>query len=204
MAARMVAVVIYRKRSTITDTNGGRNMVKMTLGIMVVLLVVIPMVVSCAPGKQTPPPVVIDNQTVNTQTPVVVENNTVLKPASSTQKPEYQEKIVFWSLRDGMWTWDWAKKWYVLSDDNYEIYIMDPDGRNQVNLTNNSDMDLIPSLSPDGKKILFVSDRNWEPDNKGDNNWDVFVMDVDGGNVKNLTGSLKLSILRLIDHPVSS
>jgi len=200
----MVAVVIYRKRSTITDTNGGRNMVKMTLGIMVVLLVVIPMVVSCAPGKQTPPPVVIDNQTVNTQTPVVVENNTVLKPASSTQKPEYQEKIVFWSLRDGMWTWDWAKKWYVLSDDNYEIYIMDPDGRNQVNLTNNSDMDLIPSLSPDGKKILFVSDRNWEPDNKGDNNWDVFVMDVDGGNVKNLTGSLKLSILRLIDHPVSS
>jgi Tol biopolymer transport system component len=66
---------------------------------------------------------------------------------------------------------------------------MDPDGKNQVNLTNNSDMDLVPSLSPDGKKILFVSDRKWEPDNKEDDNWNIFVMDVNGGNVKNLTGS---------------
>lgn len=166
-------------------------MVKMIFVGMVTALIIIPMIVSCAPGARTSPQAVADNQTFKPQASDVADNKTILKPAALPPHPEYLEKIVFWSLRDAMWQWDWAKGRNVLSGDNYEIYIMDPDGENQVNLTNNSDMDLIPSLSPDGKKILFVSDRKWDPDNKEDNNWDIFVMDVDGSNVKNLTGSLK-------------
>jgi len=166
-------------------------MVKTIIFVIIAVLVVAPIFSSCTPSIQTPPPGIEDNKTAKLQTPTVVDNKTTEIPASLAPKPEYQEKIVFWSLRDATWQWDWAKNWNILSGYNYEIYIMDPDGKNQINLTNNSDMDLIPSLSPDGKKILFVSDRKWAPDNKEDNNWDIFVMDVDGGNIKNLTGSLK-------------
>jgi Tol biopolymer transport system component len=118
-------------------------------------------------------------------------NSPSVSPAAtqaSVKKSGSQEKIVFWSLRDCTWVWDWSKNMNQVQDENYEIYIMDPDGRNQVRLTNNSDLDLMPSLSPDGTKILFVSDRKWEADNQLDNNYDVYVMDVDGTNVKNLTG----------------
>ena len=37
-------------------------------------------------------------------------------------------------------------------DGNSEIYVMDADGSNQVNLTNNPATDSIPSWSPDGSK----------------------------------------------------
>jgi len=166
-------------------------MAKVIFVVIVAVSIIIPGLVSCATATQTSPQAIVDNQTLKPQASGVTDNNTILKPVVLPPKPEYQEKIVFWSLRDATWMWNYNMNWNQLGDRNYEIYIMDPDGKNQVNLTNNSDMDLVPSLSPDGKKILFMSDRKWEPDNKVDDNWDIFIMDVDGGNVKNLTGNLK-------------
>ena len=40
-------------------------------------------------------------------------------------------------------------------DDNYEVYIMDADGSNPLNLTNRSDTDDFPSWSPDGSQNCF-------------------------------------------------
>ena len=74
-----------------------------------------------------------------------------------------QARIAFRSDRD----WHW------------EIYVMDADGGNQRNLTNNPGEDKDPSWSPDGKRIVFVSIRG--------GNMDIYVMDADGGNVLNLT-----------------
>ncbi len=74
-----------------------------------------------------------------------------------------QTQIVFMSHRDG----------------NPEIYVVNPDGRNQRRLTNNSDDDWFPSWSPDGKRIAFVSKRNW--------NSDIYVVDADGGDEQRLT-----------------
>jgi len=50
-------------------------------------------------------------------------------------------KIVFHSVRDG----------------NGEIYVMAPDGTGQTNITSNPAADYSGSLSPDGKRVAFVS-----------------------------------------------
>jgi Tol biopolymer transport system component len=69
-------------------------------------------------------------------------------------------KIVFMSKRDG----------------NPEIYIMNPDGSEQVNLTQHPAADYQPAWSPNGKHILFSSDR--------DGIFDLYLMDADGTNVR--------------------
>ena len=74
-------------------------------------------------------------------------------------------------------------------DWNFEIYVMDADGGNPRNLTNNSDADWMPSGSPDGKRIAFVSDRDGHVDVHGWHTGDIYVMDADGGNPQNLTNN---------------
>ena len=69
-------------------------------------------------------------------------------------------KILFTSARDG----------------NYEVYIMNPDGSEQVNLTQHRAQDLSAVWSPTGEKILFISDRGGKRD--------LYLMDPDGSNVR--------------------
>lgn len=71
---------------------------------------------------------------------------------------------------------------YSNRDGNDEIYIMEADGKRQQNITNHPSADRIPSLSPDGTKILFISDRDHK-------NGDIYVMDIDGKNLKQLTNN---------------
>ena len=73
-------------------------------------------------------------------------------------------RIVFTSGRDG----------------NAEIYVMDADGGNQENLTNNPAYDGQPDWSPDGTKIAFVSSRDGGTSQ-------IHIMDADGENVIRLT-----------------
>jgi hypothetical protein len=64
-------------------------------------------------------------------------------------------------------------------DGNLEIYLMNTDGTNQIDLTNNPANDWDPVWSPDGKKIAFVSDR--EGVNK------IYIMNANGSDVRALT-----------------
>ena len=61
----------------------------------------------------------------------------------------------------------------------YEVSIIDGDGSNEKRLTNNSTDDTAPSLSPDGKKVVFVSERTGQSE--------IFVMNSDGSDQRRLT-----------------
>ncbi|MXZ81539.1 MAG: hypothetical protein F4Z15_09355 [Gammaproteobacteria bacterium] len=71
-------------------------------------------------------------------------------------------KILFSSSRDGNW----------------EVYMMNPDGSEQVNLTQHPDGDRGAVWSPTGDQILFASNR------QGTRVWDLYLMDADGSNVR--------------------
>ena len=68
-----------------------------------------------------------------------------------------------------------------------EIYVMDADGGNQQNLTNTPNADRSPSWSPDGKRIVFESDRRMIEDKP--HQLEIYVMDADGRNQQNLTNN---------------
>lgn len=69
-------------------------------------------------------------------------------------------KILFTSARDG----------------NREIYIMNPDGSEQIRLTQHDGNDLKAVWSPTGEQILFTSDR--------DGKRDLYLMNPDGSNIR--------------------
>ncbi|MCY3723946.1 MAG: hypothetical protein OXG97_17140 [Candidatus Poribacteria bacterium] len=70
-------------------------------------------------------------------------------------------KIMFGTYRDG----------------NRELYLMNPDGSKQVNITNHRADDVSGTWSPTGDQILFASNRD-----QGEG-WDLYLMDADGKNV---------------------
>ena len=71
-----------------------------------------------------------------------------------------------------------------LSNTNMEIFSNDLDGSYEFNLSRNKANDYIsrnPSISFNNEKIVFTSDRTGY--------LDVFIMNLDGSNVRNLTSS---------------
>jgi Tol biopolymer transport system component len=75
-------------------------------------------------------------------------------------------KIVFGSVRNG---------------GDHDIYVMGLDGSNQTRLTSHPAYDDQPKWSPDGSRIVFMSDRS--------GNFDVYSMNADGTNQTRLTSS---------------
>ena len=75
---------------------------------------------------------------------------------------------------------------------NGDIYLMNPDGKQIRQLTEQAGFDEEPAWSPDGKKIAFVSYRDLEPIPKG-GIWrgEIYVMNADGSNPINLTRSVE-------------
>ena len=89
-------------------------------------------------------------------------------------------KILFTSARDG----------------NREIYIMNPDGSEQVRLTQHPANDLNAAWSPTGEQILFVSDR--------DGKRDLYLMDPDGSNIRRVFKNELKRGFTLRDYPTWS
>ena len=74
------------------------------------------------------------------------------------------DKIVFGASREG----------------NRDLYLMNIDGSEQINITNHPADDIYGAWSPTGEQILFVSDR--------DGGYDLYLMDADGQNLRRVFG----------------
>ena len=83
--------------------------------------------------------------------------------ASDSTAQGLDQRIVFASNRDGDW----------------DIYSMDVNGANLLQLTDHAALDEYPACSPNGRRILFASERGVTRD--------LYVMDSDGSNVVRLT-----------------
>jgi Tol biopolymer transport system component len=87
---------------------------------------------------------------------------------SDSTAQRFEPRIVFASNRDGDW----------------DIYSMEVNGNNLVQLTDHPASDEFPACSPDGRRIAFISERHGPP-----NLPNLYVMDRDGNNVIRLTNS---------------
>ncbi|MBN2876156.1 MAG: PD40 domain-containing protein [Bacilli bacterium] len=87
--------------------------------------------------------------------------------SSTTQPIDYSEptKVVFYSGRTG----------------NNEIFVMDLDGSNLTNLTNNDADDECPTVSPNGSTVAYVSNRT--------GNFELYLELIYGGTPVQLTDS---------------
>jgi Tol biopolymer transport system component len=117
--------------------------------------------------------------------PVIILKNTeqlrlVNKQPVKINLPENLKdtKILFVSDRDSFVD---PLQWGY--DGQGEIYTMNADGSNTIQLKDSGGRNRCPTWSPDGSKIVFMSDRDsiieWA--------WDIFVMNADGSNVTRLT-----------------
>lgn len=68
---------------------------------------------------------------------------------------------------------------------NMEIFLMNTDGTNKRQITNNGAANFAPFFTPDGKRIIFASNIH---DTKGWN-FDLFLIDVDGKNLEQVSYS---------------
>ena len=87
----------------------------------------------------------------------------LVTPDSAVQGSE--PGIVFASNRNGNW----------------DIYSMDANGNNLLQLTDHPASDEVPAGSPNGRRIAFTSERDGSPD--------LYVMDSGGNNMIRLTNS---------------
>ncbi|MCL5985388.1 MAG: thermonuclease family protein [Actinobacteria bacterium] len=103
-------------------------------------------------------------ETQTTETIGETAASTETQVTESTIAEEFRiKKIIFASDMDG----------------DSDIYSMNLDGSELVNLTNNTVEDLYPAASPDGSKIAYTSAES--------GNWDIWIMNSDGSQKDRLT-----------------
>jgi TolB protein len=110
------------------------------------------------------------------EVPVAITTPTVPTPSETTPTPGPETldptpvgggsgRIVFRSDRDG----------------DYDLYLMDADGSDVVQLTDDPFDEVVPVWSPDGSRIAYYSDK--------DGDLDIYVMAADGSNITQLTNN---------------
>jgi len=106
----------------------------------------------------------------------------VTRPGESDRAQQIVTKVWLGNGESSFgWTSDDKIVYASFASGNWDIWITQPDGRNQKQLTADPQSDSYPSISPDGRYIVFMSYRAGVPN--------IWRMDLDGANPKRLTSS---------------
>ncbi len=62
-----------------------------------------------------------------------------------------------------------------------QIFVMDSDGKNKRQITNNNSANLAPFFHPDGKRIIFTSNMS-DP-----SEWDLYLVEIESGKTERVT-----------------
>jgi len=130
-------------------------------------------------GTTDPPPLVSSNQPETTFDPGELEYDTTYYWQIIADDGEYTTESDIWSFTTERRNLAGQIAFCSERDGNFEVYLMDTDGSNQVRLTYNNAVEYNPSWSPDRSKIAFASLR--------DGNAEIYIMNPDGSNQINLT-----------------
>lgn len=101
---------------------------------------------------------------------------------SSTRIVNRSNQVVAQDLLTDAWSPDGSKLAFITDrDGNFELYVMNADGTNPTNLSNNLATEFYPAWSPLGTKILFSTTR--------DGNLEIYSMNPDGSSQTRLTSN---------------
>ena len=74
-------------------------------------------------------------------------------------------------------------KQQLIRPGNLEIWVMDADGSNKRQITSNGAANFAPYFHPDGKRIIFASNKN-DPRSR---NFDLYMVNTDGSGLEQIT-----------------
>jgi TolB protein len=113
-------------------------------------------------------------ETTTAEETTIVTTETTKTTETTIAKIQYDDenkpKIIFSSELTGQW----------------ELFAMDIDGNNLVQLTDSKVAEYHARYSPDGKKIVFVSDRDTEINSSPYPITSIYMMDIDGASENKL------------------
>ena len=110
---------------------------------------------------------------------IYVMNADGTNPINLTRSVEKAERVSSWSPDGKQIAFTSAE---LLNEDvlaNSDIFVMEADGTNPINITNHDALDQTPDWSPNGRRIAFSSNRA--------RNWEIYLMNPDGANPINIT-----------------
>jgi serine/threonine protein kinase/tricorn protease-like protein len=115
---------------------------------------------------------------VETQQPRALRTGTSAAAIDTSQAKQITSGAV--KYYGGAWTPDGHMVYSSDASGKRDLWIMDQDGGNQKQLTADAGDNVQPTVSPDGRTIVFVSDRK-------DARHTLWRIDIDGSNARQLT-----------------